>query len=145
MIDLTNQSEECFEGKVCSANAKASSVMTQLTNLMLVTYTNQQHGCIVGNSRLMEIIAAIELNIVALQPPCIPTDWQANQIAYKKMASPHTVYLIADDLFDLGNLHGADEDPVSHENARLAQRLPVRSLLQMWEKSGILERENQVQ
>jgi len=137
-IDLTNQSEGCFEGKVCSANTKASSVMTQLTNLMVITYANQQRGCIVGNNRLMEMIAAIEMKIVAFQPPCIPTDWQANQIAYKKMASPHTVYLLADDLFDLGNLHEADEQPMSQENAKLAQRLQVRSFLHLWEKSGIL-------
>ncbi len=104
MIDLTNQSEGCFEGKVCFANTKASSVLTQLTNLMVITYANQQYGRIVRNSRLMEMIAAIEMKIVASQPSCIPTDWQANQIAYKKMASPHTVYLLADLIWEISTV-----------------------------------------
>ena len=111
---------------MCSANIKASSVMTQLTNLMVLTYANQKRGCIVGNSRLMEMIAAFEMNLVAFQPPCIPTDWQANQIAHQKLASPHTVYLIADDILDLGNLHSADDDPASNENDRLSRRVATR-------------------
>ena len=138
MIDLTNRSEGCFEGKVCLANAKATSVMTQLSNLMILTYANQGRGCHVGNSRLMEMIAAIDTKIVAFQPPCIPTDWQANQIVHIKMASPHTVYLLGGDLFDLGQPHEADGQPKSQENAVLASRLQVRSFLHLWDRSGIL-------
>ncbi|MDP7157812.1 MAG: hypothetical protein QF922_06275, partial [SAR324 cluster bacterium] len=116
-IDLTNQSERCSEGKVCSANIKASSVMTQLSNLMILTHANHGRGCHVGNGRLMEMIAAIDTRIVVFQPPCIPTDWQANQIVHKNMASPHTVHFLGDDLFYLGRLHEADRQPKSQENA----------------------------
>ena len=70
----------------------------------------------------MEMIAAIDTNILASQPTCIPTDWQAGQIAYK----------------DLGNRHISDENPLSNENARLANKLSVRSFLQMREESGVL-------
>ncbi len=138
MIDLTNQSEGCFEGKVCLANAKATSVMTLLSNLMILTYANQGRGRHVGNSRLMEMIAAIDAKIVAFQPPCIPTDWQANQIVHTNVASPHTVHFLGDDSFDLGQRHEADDRPKSLENATLASRLRVRSFLHLWEKSGIL-------
>ena len=138
MIDLTNRSEGCFEGKTIQANVKATSVMTLLNNLMILTYANQERGCLVGNNRLMEMIAAIDTKIVAFQPPCMPTDWQANQISQFNMTSPHTVYFLGDDLFDLGQRHEADDRPKSLENATLASRLPVGSLLHLWEKSGIL-------
>ena len=77
--------------------------MTVLANFMMVTLANQKRGHMVGNSKLMEMIAAIDTNFLAFQPACIPTDWQASQIAHKEFASPHTVHLIADDTFDLGN------------------------------------------
>ena len=141
MIDLTNLSEGCIDGLICAKNTKATGVTAQLSNLMYTTYANQQRECIVGNSRLMEMIAAVELNILAFQPPCIPTDWQAKQIATNiepKLDSPCTVYLIADDTFDLGNHNMADDEPASDENARLANRLTVRTPLHLWQKSGVL-------
>ena len=78
--------------------------MTLLSNLMFTTCANQERECIVGSSRLMEMIAAINTKILAFQPPCMPTDWQASQIAYNtnpKLASPFAVHLLADDIFDL--------------------------------------------
>ena len=57
MIDLTNQSEGCFEGKVCLANVKATSVMTHLSNLMILTYADQGH---VGSEASGEIVFALE-------------------------------------------------------------------------------------
>ena len=121
------------------ANVKATSVMTLLNNLMILTYANQERGCLVGNNRLMEMIAAIDTKIIASQPPCMPTDWQANQISHFKMTSPHTVYFLGDDLLDLGQRHEADGQPRSLENVKLASRLPVRSFLHLWEKTGIFE------
>ncbi len=89
----------------------------------------------------MEMVAAVEPNLLAFQPPCMPTDWQAKQIAANKepkLDSPCTVYLIADDTFDLGNHNVADDEPVSDENARLANQLEVRTPLRLWQKSGAL-------
>jgi len=120
------------------ANVKATSVMTLLNNLMILTYANQERGCLVGNNRLMDMIAAIDTKIVAFQPPCIPADWQANRIVQFNVTSPHTVHFLGDDLFDLGQRHEADDRPKSLENATLASRLQVRSFLHLWEKSGIL-------
>ncbi len=142
MIDLTNQSEGFVDGAICAKNLKASSVMTLLPNLMYTTYANQQRECIVGNSRFKEMIAATNLKILGFQPPCMPTDWQAKQIASNivpKLDSPFEVHLLADDTFDLGNRNMADAEPLSVENAGLANQLTVRTPLHLWEKSGILE------
>jgi len=116
------------------ANVKATSVMTLLNNLMILTHANQERGCLVGNNRLMEMIAAIDTRIVAFQPPCMPTDWQANQISHFNTTSPHTVYFLGGDLFDLGQRHEADGQPQSLEKDKLTSRLPVRSFLHLWEK-----------
>ena len=106
--------------------------MTLLHNLLIITYANFEHGCFVGSNRLLEMIATIGTNITAFQPPCIPTDWQANRIAHHKLESPHTVHFIGDDLLDLGDLNlEADVLPQSQENSRLASKLPVRSFLQL--------------
>ena len=92
MIDLTNNSEGCFDGKLFQANAKATRVMTLLNNLTIITSANFERDCFVGNNRLLEMIAAIDTNITAFKPPSIPTDWQANQLAHHEIESPYTVY-----------------------------------------------------
>ena len=139
MIDLTNLSEGCNYGSICARNIKATGVTAQLPNLLYTTYALQQRDCIVGNSRLMEMVAAVEPYLLAFQPPCIPTDWQAKQIAANrdpKLDSPNTVYCIADDTFDLGCHSAADNEPVSEENAQLTNQLEIRTPLHLWAKSG---------
>ena len=92
MIDLTNNSEGCFDGKLLQANAKATRVMTLLNDLTIITSANFERDCFVGNNRLLEMIAPIDTNITAFKPPSIPTDWQANQLVHHEIESPYTVY-----------------------------------------------------
>jgi len=137
MLELTILSEGCNDGSICARNIKATGVQAQLSNLMFTTYALQQRDCVVGNSRLMEMFAAVVPHFLAFQPPCVPTDWQAKQIASNNdLESPITVYCIADDTFDFGNRSPADEEPVSRENERLTNQLQIRTPLQLWEKSG---------
>ena len=65
MLDLTNLSEGCSDGSICARNLKAIGVQAQLSNLMFTTYALQQRDCVVGNSRLMEMFAAVVPHFLA--------------------------------------------------------------------------------
>ena len=59
LVDLCNSSEGCFDGRLLQANVRASSVMTSVSNLTVITAANYQRNIYVGSMRLMEMLAAL--------------------------------------------------------------------------------------
>ena len=82
------------------------------------------------------MLATIGNNLLAFQPPCMPTDKQANQIMNSGSKGPYKVFMIGDDILDLGALNtDVDEQPRSGP----AFQLGTRSFLHQLDKTRILQ------
>ncbi len=110
--------------------------MTSVSNLSVITAANFQRECYVGSMRLAEMSATIGKRFLAFQPPSMPADKQAKQITNSGSEGPCKVFMIGEDLLDLGALDTvADGQPQSTVSCRLG----TRSFIHQWEKSGALE------
>ena len=56
-IYLSNDSEGCFDGRLFQANVKATSVITLMSNLSVITAANYERERCVGSMRMMEMLS----------------------------------------------------------------------------------------
>ncbi len=135
-IDLPNDSEGCFDWKLLQANVKATSVMTLICNLSIITAANFERNRHAGSMRMMEMLATIGDRLLAFQPHCMPADKQGNQLRNNGSEGPCKVLLMGDDLLDLGALNTeVDGQTLSAASSRLG----TRPFLHHWERSWILQ------
>ena len=88
----------------------------------------------------MQMLAAIGHRLLAFQPPCMPTDKQANQILNNRPEGPYKAHMIGDDTLDLGALNpDVDGQPQSGPSFQLGTGSFLHQLEKTWILRGKIE------